>query len=60
MTPEEQRQIDLAEIERLREENRRLIASEAALLTRQRIYGRIIGDLARKTRADLERIAARH
>lgn len=60
MTHDEQRRIDLAEIERLREENKRLIASEAALIARQRLAGRIIGDLARKAKADLDRIAARY
>lgn len=60
MTPDEQRQIDLAEIERLREENRRLIATEALLRERQRAAGRLIGRLAREAQADLQRIAARY
>lgn len=59
MTLEEQRQIYIAEIERLREENRRLVAAEATLRERQRTAGRFIGRLAREAQADLQRIAAR-
>lgn len=55
----EERQFYLTEIERLREENRRLIASEAALREKQRVIGQHIKHLALEAREDLLRIAAR-
>jgi hypothetical protein len=55
---DELRQMYVDEIARLREENRRLIASEAEIRAKAQISGRIIGQLARKAHADLQRIAA--
>ncbi len=56
----EERQFYVAEIERLREENRQLIASEAALRAKHQVVGQQIRRLAREARDDLLRIAARH
>jgi hypothetical protein len=55
----DEKQFYVAEIERLREENRRLIASEAALRARQQVIGRHIQHLAREARDELLRMAAR-
>lgn len=56
----EERKLYVAEIERLRDENRRLIASEAALRAKHQVVGRHIRRLAQEARDDLLRIAAKH
>ncbi len=55
----EERKFYVTEIERLRDENRRLIASEAALRAKHQVVGQQIRRLAQEARDDLLRIASR-